>query len=247
VALFSAVASALLSNVADSTLAVPEWTRIERNYAVPTALELNQLMRLERLERTGGLILFTGVPGTGKTSAIRALLRSWRGWSQAHLVPDPERFFGDSAYLIDVIAAGDAEPASVTRGDGTRTTRWNLVVCEDADDFISRDNRRVAGSGVGRLLNLADGLLGQGLKTAVLLTSNATIAELDPALSRPGRCVAHIDFKKFDAVAAREWLRDPRALVPPEGLTLAELYERSGEIRKLQSASDERLMTGAYL
>jgi hypothetical protein len=117
------------------TLTVPSWAEIQGNYPARTAAELERLTRLAQIERTGGLILFTGAPGTGKTSAIRALLRSWRGWSRAHLVPDPERFFGDSSYLIDVIAAGDANPEIVTLADGTQTTRWNLVVCEDADDL----------------------------------------------------------------------------------------------------------------
>lgn len=229
------------------TLTVPAWADICRNYAARTGTELRRLMGLSGLDRNGGLIIFTGPPGTGKTSAIRALLRSWRGWSRAHLVPDPERFFGDSSYLIDVIAAGDADPEMVTLADGTKTPRWKLVVCEDADDFISRDNRRVAGSGVGRLLNLADGLLGQGLRTAVLLTSNTTVAELDPALTRPGRCLAQIEFDKFDQSQARAWLGDVGVHVPRDGVTLAELFERSGQLTKMVTTDRESPKIGAYL
>jgi hypothetical protein len=216
-------------------LEVPEWDAIARNY--PMRSDLEGLMHLPSVAGTGRLLLWTGPPGTGKTWAIRALARSWRGWCNPHLIIDPETFFGDPAYLIEVMAEEDH--------DAHDCAKARLIICEDADDFIRARERM--GSGVGRLLNVADGLLGQGLNNIILLTANAPVQRLDPALIRPGRLLANLEFGRFTAAQAREWLGDPAASVPHEGCTLAELYEMAGAVTRTVSAPRATLETGAYL
>jgi hypothetical protein len=217
-------------------LEVPEWDDIARNY--PHRADLDSLMRLPSVAGTGRLLLWTGPPGTGKTWAIRALARSWHGWCNPHLIIDPETFFGDPAYLIEVMAEEDHDAP----GDQPKA---RLIICEDADDFIRARER--TGSGVGRLLNVADGLLGQGLNNIILLTANAPVQRLDPALTRPGRLLANLEFGRFTAAEARSWLADPSVAVPPEGATLAELYELAGSVTRTVSAPRATVETGAYL
>lgn len=230
------------------TLAAPSWHDIARNYPPRVAGEVADLMKLTALHGTGRLMLLTGDPGTGKTSAIRALLRSWQPWCRGQLIADPERFFGDAAYLLEVMSSPSVRAARPRLDrDDEAAVGWNLVVCEDADDFIRADTRRHTGAGVGRLLNLADGLLGQGLNTVVLLTSNTPMKELDPALLRPGRCLANTEFSRFSTAEARQWLGDPDARVPAEGMTLAELYERNGELTRYGDARPRVVSIGAYL
>jgi hypothetical protein len=81
------------------------------------------------------------------------------------------------------------------------------------------------GQGLSRILNLTDGLLGQGQRCLLLVTTNEPVGRLHPALRRPGRCWAEVEFAPFRAREAAAWLR--RRGAPqraPAGGTLAELY-----------------------
>lgn len=209
-------------------LQVPAWSDIARNY--PAHLGLGDLMALNSIEGSGRLVLWTGAPGTGKTFAIRALAKEWSSWCSAHLIIDPERFFGDVGYLLSVLT-GSPSHFSLDDDDEKKA---RLIICEDADDFIRA--REQAGPGLGRLLNVGDGLLGQGLRTIILLTSNTPVERLDPALVRPGRLLANLEFGPFTVEQSRAWLGDPGASIPRQGATLAELYEIAGATTRLVSA-----------
>lgn len=228
-------------------LVAPSWPSVSANYPQSVADQLEPIMGMSGVDGAGRLLLWTGEPGTGKTSAIRALVRAWRGWCRPHLVADPERFFGDAAYLLEVMSSPVARHATPRLDRQPEVTSWNLVVCEDADDFIHVETRRLTGAGVGRLLNLADGLLGQGLNTIVLLTSNTSVRDVDPALLRPGRCLGRTDFESFSPGEARRWLGDDSAIVPPQGMTLAELFERAGSITRYGKLQDVSRPIGTYL
>ncbi len=160
-------------------------------------------------------------PGTGKSFALRALAWEWRDWCELHYVLDPEALFGqDPAYLVDV-ALGDDRLRGHRDPDA-----WRLLVLEDTGELLGPDTRQQAGQGLSRLLNLVDGLLGQGLRILVLVTTNEPARALHEAVVRPGRCAAQVDFRPFGAEDAARWLvangHDGEA--PAGAATLAELY-----------------------
>ena len=64
---------------------------------------------------------------------------------------------------------------------------------EDVEDLIKKDANRESGQAFSRLLNIGDGMVGQGLRTLFLLTTNSPVRELHRALVRPGRCLANIE------------------------------------------------------
>lgn len=73
-------------------------------------------------------------------------------------------------------------------------------------------------------MNLVDGLIGQGLRIGVLITTNDPLSGIHPAVSRPGRCGAAVSFDAFDKDEAREWLAGQGVEGPSRDRTsLAEL------------------------
>jgi hypothetical protein len=210
-------------------LDTPAWPEIRANYPREPRARLDELMKVEAPTGGGKLLLWHGEPGTGKTTAIRSLIREWRRWCDPQYVTDPERFFSEANYMLDVLLTQDrTHPGRLPAAPGGNggvvpSDRWKLVIAEDADEYVRSDARRRAGASLGRLLNVADGMLGQGLNTLVLLTTNEEIARLHPAVVRPGRCLCLIEFDRFSTTEARAWLDDPTVTGEP---TLAELFER---------------------
>jgi hypothetical protein len=147
---------------------------------------------------------------------------------------DPERFFAHPRYIVELLATSSSPARTMTANghDDATGDRWQLVVAEDCDEYLRATARRDAGAALGRLLNLSDGILGQGHRTLILLTTNEELHRLHPALTRPGRCLAVIEFAKFEPGEARQWL-DGTIATPAAPSTLAELYEHSGQITRL--------------
>lgn len=109
-------------------------------------------------------------------------------------------------------------------GDG----RWRLLVLEDTGELLAADAKQQTGQGLSRLLNLVDGMVGQGLRVLVLVTTNEPLRRLHPAVSRPGRCAARIEFAPFAGEESAHWLAG-RGLGSDEvtEMTLADLFARA--------------------
>jgi hypothetical protein len=198
------------------------WSEASQNYPRSTRDALQPPMQdATAVFAAGRLMLWHGAPGTGKTSALRSLARENRKSMSIEYVLDPEALFGrDAAYFINVLF-NDAEDDD----EEERAPRSRVLVLEDCDELLSADAKERSGQGLARLLNLVDGLIGQGLRINVLITTNEPLSAFHPAVSRPGRCGAIVSFELFTADEADEWLsqRGSEARAPGR-VSLAELF-----------------------
>jgi len=219
-------------------LAAVSWSQIRGNYPAAAAGALERTMAIHPDTLGGRLLLLHGPPGTGKTTALRALSSAWRTWCRTEVVVDAERLYGDAAYLMTVMLGRDDD-------EGAEAARWRLLILEDCDELIRADAKREVGQALGRLLNLTDGLIGQGLRLLVALTTNEPLGALHPAIVRPGRCLAEIHIGRLSRTEATGWLGSARD-VPADGATLAELYQLRAAQPSLR-APELRPVSGLYL
>lgn len=211
------------------------WDSVALHYPEHTTRHsVARLMNIKADSKRGGrVIIWHGEPGTGKTSALVALATEWK-WCQVELISDPE-----------VMMSSHSKLSSTIQGRRhSKEKRARLLVFEDADGLVVNNGARGSRSfEMSRLLNLADGLLGIDQEIMMLFTTNAAPDHLDPALSRPGRCLAHTKFERFEPSEIRSLWPD---LKPTRSMTLAEIWGANSDQINIFDAN-HAAHTGTYL
>jgi hypothetical protein len=137
-------------------------------------------------------------------------------------IVDPDSFFGEHAdYLMSVLlmpAYDVSRPAAmhlrasmmqlvdVDEDEERPEKPWRVLILEDTGELLTPDAKTMIGQGLSRFLNVVDGLIGQGPRVLVLVTTNEPIRTLHPAVARPGRCAANIEFGPLSLSEANAWL-----------------------------------------
>ena len=198
----------------------PTWNEIEANYSSLVQESFQEMLfRIKNGNVSGKLILWQGSPGTGKTWAVRALMRELKSQFRIAIITDSNAFCDDISYYYYVIQSSD---------------KPTLFILEDSAESILSETRIHNGHRTSKLLNLTDGLLAQGRRDLFLISFNEPKIEIDPAFTRPGRCINVTEFGPLDAQSAKKWLEKKGVTKPltKTKYTLAELYDMAGHIEQ---------------
>jgi len=163
-----------------------------------------------------GLVMLHGEPGGGKTSYIRYLISQFP--KNKFLVMDSSVFnyITDSSFIQFLI---DYEN--------------HVVILEDCENMITetRDNN------IASLLNMTDGLLGDGFKMKFICTFNTDTKNIDNALLRKGRLKVKYEFNKLCKEKVEQLNAEKNlGLTTITEMTLAELFncneDNGGKMRE---------------
>jgi hypothetical protein len=161
-----------------------------------------------------GVVLFHGIPGTGKTHYIRYLLRE--------LTKINKRVI----YIPPSMVEGMTDPAmmSFLTNNIIEEGRDTIMLIEDAEPLLeSRENGNVRTTGISNLLNSTDGLLNDILGLVIIATFNTELSKIDSALLRPGRLMARKEFGKMN---------HEKCLAIAEELKIIDKFKEKSEIDK---------------
>jgi hypothetical protein len=179
---------------------------VEEHYNGDLQALHSHILKQLRLPKSG-IYLFHGAPGTGKSTYIRYLIHCAR----KKVIFFPSKLAGN----LDA-------PAILPTLLGNRNC---ILVIEDAEDLlVSRENER--NGAMSAILNLTDGLLGEGLHVQIICTFNTHISNIDKALMRKGRLLAMYEFKPLATTKANLLLQKigKDTVVAHHPMTLAEIY-----------------------
>lgn len=188
-------------------------TRLKLHYGTGFADWHQRYLSLLRKHKHG-LSILEGPPGTGKTSYLRHLMGELTSTHRFYFIPNGALSILSNPEFVGFWA------------DQRRRNQEEkfVVVLEDSDTALmarGADNREQ----VSAILNLSDGMLADFLRLQIICTINCRTAELDPALLRPGRLLAHRLFDRLahdDAVKLATHLE--KTLPGPGDYALADIY-----------------------
>jgi hypothetical protein len=163
----------------------------------------------EYVESDASILIFIGPPGTGKTSLIKHIIAKSTLSTPAMVTYDPALMVTDQFFAKYMASS------------------HNFLVIEDADAILAA--REGGNSLMQRFLNLGDGLVTTNRKKIIFSTNLPHIGDIDPALLRPGRCFAVVEFDALTISQSLSVLKEigrPDDILPDndgQRLTLAEV------------------------
>jgi len=149
----------------------------------------------------GRLALFHGVPGSGKTYLIRAMLKLVKHAGFVVVPPTMVEALGDPA-IIPALA------------DGAMSMPNNRMVflVEDADEALvprhqAVEQHRSNVKALSSLLNMSDGIPGAMFDIRIVATTNAALENIDAAVIRDGRLCRQVHVGKLAPTKANQIYR----------------------------------------
>ncbi len=188
---------------------------LELNYGKELVEKNNKLIKHFN-SQTSGLVLFSGQPGTGKSTYVKYLSTQLN-----------KKIIYLPSSSIELIASPEFLSFMTNQSN-------SIVLLEDAEKVLmSREHN--LNQGVSNILNITDGLLGDCLKISIIATFNTSRDLIDPALLRKGRLFLEHEFDKLSVEQTNSIFKklslEKTTDVP---MSLAEIYNLEENYCKLK-------------
>lgn len=187
---------------------------IDKHYNDDFKPVYNEIVKfLDTKNRKSGVVIFNGIPGTGKTSLIRHIINK---------IP------GQYIFINNSMGARISSPEFITF---LMEHKDSVFILEDCESVVMDRQLTGFGNAVAAILNMADGLMSDIFNGKFICTFNTDINKVDPALLRKGRCYGSYEFKKLDAAKVKVLLKERGFDVNKcEDMTLADIYNYENTI-----------------
>jgi len=192
----------------DFMLKIPD-VNIELNYGKKFRKIHNLIIERLNTKNSGGIILFHGDPGTGKTTYIKLLTSLIETKDVIFISPSTAEALSDPSIIPFLVEHKDS-----------------ILIIEDGEKVISdREFGNGSSVAVSNILNLTDGILGDCLNIQIIVTFNMNKEKIDKALLRKGRLIAEHKFVNLTINETNILLKHiGKDKTSDKGLSLADIY-----------------------
>jgi hypothetical protein len=154
------------------------------------------------------LVLFHGVPGSGKTNYIKYLLSLPSDVKKIYIPPYFIQSMADPAFLPII-----------------KREKKSVLIIEDAEKILLKREDSSDNSIISILLNLCDGIMADILDFKIIATFNTDEELIDDALKRKGRMFLKYKFDALSEQKTKNLYGEVHGTEPPKkNMTLAEIY-----------------------
>ena len=184
---------------------------IKENYNLDVSIHYNDSLPYENLlnfckEDKCGLTLLHGNPGCGKTTLIKNLIYQT----------------GKNFYMLDADMLANSSNAAFV--EYLIDHKNSIFVIEDCEKLLM-DRATSNNPWIGTLLNLTDGMLGEGLGIRFICTFNSDISTIDKALLREGRLAICYELKPLCKEKAKVLCKKENREFKNRDMSLAEIFK----------------------
>ena len=166
---------------------------------------------------SGGIVIFRGEPGTGKSSYCKHLIMKYSNEADFLIVSQDTILSNPEGFRTFLISGGIDTVCS----DKPKKQIFLIEDCEKL--LVERDS--VSGNStsiiLSDILNYSDGIVGDLVQSKFIFTFNTNLSKVDKALLRKGRMKLNYEFKKLKG-------EDLDNLLNKLGKTVSEDTKRSG-------------------
>ena len=195
--------------------------------------DINEIIINRLSQKSSGLYMFHGLPGTGKTTYIKYLANT---------------IDRDFIYVpTNMLEYFTTDPNSLSM---LLHKPNSVLILEDAEKAILKRDDGGSSSAVSSLLNMSDGIMSDIMKTAIIVTYNCSRHDIDEALRRKGRMQMDYEFgllNKEDSIALANSLNYPESFIEDEikdSMSLADIYNLQTKVDFLNKKKTENKVIG---